>query len=98
VILRSAQDDSQGQSVTRLHCQQHLGFDRMAENQAQGIALFHSRDKFEGEPVFGDHQSAPGLLRMKPRHGWFTNPGSDDDQWALYAEREGKSSYVLSRF
>ena len=23
---------------------------------------------------------------MKPRHGWFTNPGSDADQWQLTHE------------
>jgi hypothetical protein len=34
----------------------------------------------------------------KPRHGWFTNPGSDDDR--CVSEADGivrKSSYVLSR-
>ena len=37
-------------------------------------------------------------LRAKPRHGWFTNPGSDDDQCASEAGGAGgKSSYGLSR-
>ncbi len=34
----------------------------------------------------------------RPRHGWFTNPGNDDDQCASQASGVvRKSSYVLSR-
>ncbi len=43
------------------------------------------------------HILRPGHL-LKPRHGWFTNPGSDDDRCA--SEASGmvrKSSYVLKQ-
>jgi len=39
-----------------------------------------------------------GRGRTKPRHGWFTYPGSDVDQCSSQACGGGKSSYVLSRF